>query len=238
MKAIILAGGKGTRLAPFTATIPKPLFPVGQKTILEIIIRQLREARVREIKLAVGYLAELIEAYFGNGKRFEVSVSYGRETKPLGTAGPISFMRGEKKDFLVMNGDILADMDFTDLFEFHKSSGHIATICCYSKKTCSSLGIIVPDKEGNVEDYLEKPESSFLVSTGIYCFKPAVIKYLKKGEHIDLPDFIRRLIRSGEKVKVYKMNGTWFDIGIPDDYAKAVEYWQNKDKNGKENGKK
>ena len=97
MKAIILAGGKGTRLAPFTATIPKPLFPVGQKTILEIIINQLRQAKVREIKLAVGYLAELIEAYFGNGKRFGVSVSYGRERKPLGTAGPINFMRGEKK---------------------------------------------------------------------------------------------------------------------------------------------
>ena len=230
MKAVILAGGKGKRLAPFTVTIPKPLVPVGEKAILEIIVNQLREANIKKLKFAVGYLAELIEAYFGDGSKFGVSIEYSREDKPLGTAGPVRLLVGEKEDFLVMNGDVLADMKFEEFLNFHKRSGSIATICCYEKTSRSSLGIVETDNNGFLKDYREKPVTTNLVSTGIYCFKPPVAEHIKEGECIDLPDLMRRLIDSGEKIGVYLMKDEWFDIGTFEDHAKAQEYWVNKSK--------
>lgn len=230
MKAIILAGGKGRRLAPFTETIPKPLFPVGEKTILEIIIGQLRQAKVKNLTFAVGYLAELIQAYFKDGKKFGVSINYAIERKPLGTAGPLHLLKNKKESFLVMNGDVLTTMDFKDLFSFHKKSKAVATICCYNKKVKSSLGVVEIDEKDCLRDYKEKPVFSHLVSTGIYCFNPKVAKYLKKDEHIDLPDLMLRLINAGEKVKVYHVKDHWFDIGTPDDYARAVDFWNKKRK--------
>lgn len=228
MKAIILAGGKGKRLAPFTETIPKPLFPVGEKTILEIIVDQLRKANVKSMTFAVGYLAELIRAYFGNGKKFGVSISYARESKPLGTAGPLYILKNKREDFLVMNGDVLTTMDFSDLFKFHKESKAIATICCYRKKIKSSLGVVEIDKEDQLKGYREKPVFSHLVSTGIYCFNPKVAKYLRKNEHVDLPELMMRLVNADEKVKVYHLKDKWFDIGTPDDYVRAINFWSKK----------
>ena len=228
MKAIILAGGKGRRLAPFTETIPKPLFPVGKKAILEIIVEQLRKANVTKITFAVGYLSELIQAYFGNGKKFDVSISYAIESKPLGTAGPLYHLNKKKGDFLVMNGDVLATIDFSKLFSCHRESKAIATICCFRKKIKSSLGIIEIDKENYLKGYREKPTFSYLASTGIYCFKSKAAKYLKKNEHVDLPEFMLRLISAGERVKVYHLKEEWFDIGTPDDYAKAAKFYSKK----------
>ncbi|MDD4957513.1 MAG: sugar phosphate nucleotidyltransferase [Candidatus Omnitrophica bacterium] len=230
MKALILAGGKGTRLAPFTATVPKPLFPLGDRTILEIVVGQLKRAGVKDMVFAVGYLAELVEAYFGNGRKFGVKISYARETRPLGTAGPIKALKGERSDFLVMNGDVLADMDFGDLIKAHKKSGSIATICCYRKKQRSSLGMIEHDRDGYLTDYHEKPEYTHIVSTGIYCFSPEALKFIKKGEHLDLPELMIRLKDKGMKVKVFMMNGDWFDIGTPEDYSRALDFWE---KNGR-----
>jgi NDP-sugar pyrophosphorylase family protein len=230
MKAIILAGGKGRRLAPFTETIPKPLFPVGEKTILEIIVNQLLKADVKRMTFAVGYLAELIQAYFGDGRKFGVSIDYARESKPLGTAGPLYLLKNRKENFLVMNGDVLTTMNFKDLFRFHEKSKAIATICCYKKKVKSSLGVVEVDEKDHLKNYKEKPVFNHLVSTGIYCFNPRVAKYLKKSEHIDLPDLMLRLISAGEKVRVYHVKGEWFDIGTPDDYARAVDFWGKKEK--------
>ncbi|MBD3426571.1 MAG: NTP transferase domain-containing protein [Candidatus Omnitrophica bacterium] len=233
MKAIILAGGKGKRLAPFTVTVPKPLLPLGDKSILEIIIGQLNEAEITDIKLAVGYSAELIEAYFGNGRKFGVPISYLREDSPLGTAGPIWKMRKEKEDFIVMNGDVLASVDFGDLMRSHKRSKAVATICAYLKRTKSSLGVIESDEKGFLMDYHEKPELSHKVSTGIYCLNPKAARYIKKGERVDLPELMLRLVAAGEKVKVYDLKGRWFDIGTPSDYRDAVEYWEKRNKRKK-----
>jgi NDP-mannose synthase len=228
MKAIILAGGKGRRLHPFTTTIPKPLFPVGEKSVLQIIIEQLREAGITDITIAIGYLGELIEAYFRDGKKLGVSIKYSREYKPLGTAGPISLVDDISDDFLVMNGDVLTTMDYKDLLKYHKTHSKIATICCYTKKVQSSLGIVQTDSNNIVKDYLEKPITYHLVSAGIYCFKPAVRSYIEKEERIDLPDFIMRLKENGHDVISYNLTGHWFDIGTKEDLQKATEFWESR----------
>lgn len=225
MKAIILAGGKGRRLRPFTTTIPKPLFPVGEKPILQIIVEQLKAADITEITIAIGYLGELIEAYFRDGSRFGVSIAYSREYTPLGTAGPISLVGGLHEDFLVMNGDVLTTLNLRDLTEYHREHGKMATICCYEKEVQSSLGIIRVDSKGAVSDYIEKPVTKYLVSTGIYCFRPAVTELMERGEKLDLPDLVMRLKVSGSDVMAYKLKGMWFDIGTREDLELATEYW-------------
>jgi len=133
MKAVILAGGRGTRLAPYTTILPKPLMPIGDKPILDIVIRQLRYYGFTDITLAVGYLAELLVAYFGDGDRFGVTIRYSREEQPLGIAGPIALVDGLDEPFLVMNGDVLTTLNFSELMAFHRSSGAIATIATYPR---------------------------------------------------------------------------------------------------------
>lgn len=182
MLAVILAGGKGRRLLPFTTTVPKPLFPVGEKPILQIIIEQLKEFGTRDFIISLGYVGELIEAYFGDGSKFNCKISYVREDEPLGTAGAISLLPDLEDDFFFMNGDILTTMNFSTAYKQHKSNSSIMTICTYEKKVKSSLGVLEIDAQNNVIDYLEKPETTFLVSTGIYVINPAVKGFVSKNE--------------------------------------------------------
>jgi len=228
MKAIILAGGKGRRLHPFTTTIPKPLFPVGNKSILQIIIEQLRGSGITDITISIGYLGELIEAFLGNGKKYGVSIKYCREDEPLGTAGPIALIEDLNTDFLLMNGDVLTTMDFKGFIEYHRSHSKIATICCYRKKVQSTLGIVKVNNNNIVTDYLEKPVTHHLVSAGIYCFKSTVQSHIEKGERIDLPELIMRLRGKGHDVISYYLTGHWFDIGTREDLEEAVEFWASR----------
>lgn len=223
MKVIILAGGKGTRLHPYTTLFPKPLLPIGNVPILEIIINQLKKSGFSEITLAVSYLAELIQAYFGDGKKLGIKLNYSKETNPLGTAGPLALIEGLKNTFLVMNGDVLTTINFRDLIEFHQKNKPIATIASTLRKINIDFGLINTNKENEVISYVEKPEMTYLVSMGIYILEPEILKYIKRGEYLDIPDLIKKLLKNNEKVKNYVSDDYWLDIGREEDYKKAID---------------
>lgn len=229
MRAVILAGGKGRRLLPYTAVFPKPLVPVGERPILAIVIEQLRRAGFTRVTLAVGHLAGLIQAYFGDGSRFGIPIDYSIESTPMGTAGPLGLLDDLEDDFLVMNGDLLTDLDIGAFVAAHRNAGAIGTIAVYRKVVDLTLGVLSLDAESQVTDYVEKPSFDYLVSTGIYCFKPAVLEYLVSGVPCDLPDLIRRLIARRQRIHGYLFEGNWLDIGRPEDYEAALNLFGGPD---------
>jgi len=226
MKAVILAGGKGTRLAPYTAVLPKPLMPVGDLPILEIVIRQLRHYGVSDIVLAVGYLAELIKAYFGDGHRFGVRIRYSREEKPLGTAGPLTLIDGLDEPFLVMNGDLLTTLDYAKLAAHHADADAMCTIAMYRRSVQITLGVMQVNPEYRLLDYIEKPTYDYQVSMGAYVFDPTVLGYITAGQYLDFPDLIKMLLRDNRYVAGYPFDGYWLDIGRHDDYAQAMQEFE------------
>ena len=232
MKAVILAGGKGTRLKPYTTVFPKPLVPLGQRPILDIIIQQLAYYGFRDIILTVGYLAELIEAYFknSNSRLPNINITYIKEPKPTGTAGSLGLIPDLDGPFLVMNGDILTSMNYMKLAEYHKDKGGILTIGMHNKRVKIDLGVIEANQEGILTGYTEKPEKVYPVSMGIYIYEPAVLNYIEPGEYLDFPDLVLRLIDNGEKVVGYPCDNYWLDIGCHEDYVRAQdEFEQMKD---------
>lgn len=223
VQAVILAGGRGTRLAPYTVVLPKPLIPVGDRPILEIILRQLRHHGIDDLTFAVGYLAELLEAYFGDGERFGVRIRYSRESEPLGTAGPIKLIRGLTDSFLVMNGDLLTDLDYNALLRHHRERGAACTIAMYRRQVQVTLGVMQTDAHSRLLDYIEKPTYDFNVSMGAYVFEPWIVDLIPSGRPYDFPDLIRELLRQGQHVAAYPFEGYWLDIGRHEDYAQAME---------------
>jgi len=225
IKAVVLAGGKGRRLAPYTQIIPKPLMPIGDKPILEILLRQMKRAGIREVTLTVGYLADLLRLFFQDGKRLGMKINYVQEKKPLGTSGPLSNVEGLKDTFLVTNGDVLTTLDFAELIAYHKEQGAIATIACHKRKVDINLGVVELDKEQRVSGYLEKPSIDYLVSMGVYVFEPRILEYIPKDEYLDFPDLVLKLVSGGEKVSGYVFKGYWEDLGRPDDYERASAHF-------------
>jgi NDP-sugar pyrophosphorylase family protein len=226
--AVLLAGGKGRRLQPFTTTIPKPLFPIGEKPILQIIIEQLIEFGITDFIISLGYLGGLIEAYFGNGKSFNCNIQYIRESEPLGTAGPISLLPDLEQDYIFMNGDILSTLNFNEAMDFHKINKSVMTVCSFNKSVRSSLGVIISDEKSNIVNYIEKPENSYNVSSGIYILNPQIKNYINKNEKLDLPELVMRLVNQNVNVKSFPIRGEWFDIGTPEDLNKALEYYEKR----------
>lgn len=227
MKAIVLAGGKGTRLAPYTTVLPKPLMPIGDMPILDVVLRQLAAAGFDQITLAVGYLAELIMAYCGDGSRYGVKLAYSREETPLGTAGPIGLVPDLDETFLVMNGDLLTTLDYGSMLTFHASRGHIATVATIAREVVIDLGVIeaVDDR---VVAYREKPRFSYAVSAGIYLFEPAILEHIPRGERFDLPDLIIKLLDGGLPVGRFEAAAEWLDIGRHDDYEEAMRAFESR----------
>lgn len=226
MKAIILAGGKGTRLAPYTTVFPKPLMPVGDIPILEIVIRQLAHHDFKDVTLAVGYLAELLMAYCGDGTKYNLKLSYSREETPLGTAGPIAIIPNLNDTFLVMNGDLLTTLNYSDMLRYHKKRGGIATMATYQRDVKIDLGVIEVGAANWVTNYVEKPTFHYSVSTGIYIFEPTVLNYIQPGQHLDLPELVLRLLKQGDRVSSYHHEGYWLDIGRHDDYQEAIQKFE------------
>ncbi len=226
---IILAGGRGTRLAPYTTVLPKPLMPVGDVPILEIVIRQLAAHGLKHIVVATGYLGALIEAYFGTGEQFGADICYSTETEPLGTAGPIGLARSKipRDDILVMNGDLLADVDYTAMVLYHQTAGNALTIGAHLKTHHVDLGVLDVDADGQLLGYREKPVHQYLVSMGIYVMQPAVVDMVRGGERCDLPDLVLRVLRDGQRVGIYRHEGTWLDIGRPEDFREAVALYES-----------
>ena len=221
MKAVILAGGKGTRLAPYTRVLPKPLMPVGDMPILEILIRQLKCEGVDEVILTVGHMAGLLRAFFNNGEELGVRVRYIYEDHPLGTAGPLAFVDGLDDTFIVSNGDVLTTLHVGDLVRFHKDQKAAATIAMHRRAVKIDLGVILCNGGSEVVGYIEKPTYDYSVSMGIYVFEPDVLKYIPAGEHLDFPNLIHKLLGAREKVVGYPFEGYWQDLGRPDDYEQA-----------------
>jgi NDP-sugar pyrophosphorylase family protein len=222
MKAVVLAGGRGTRLAPYTTVFPKPLMPIGDKPILDIVIQQLRRNGFTEVTLAVGHLAELLMAYFGDGERFGVRIRYSREDQPLGTAGPLGLVDGLTEPFLVMNGDILTALDYRGMYDAHRSSGAIATLAAFPRPVKIDLGVVHFDADGILTQYIEKPTHDYWVSMGVYIFDPRVRDHIGPQERIDLPDLLKRLRDRGETVRCHVYRDYWLDIGRVEDYQQAV----------------
>ncbi|MBN1661420.1 MAG: NTP transferase domain-containing protein [Anaerolineae bacterium] len=223
MKAVILAGGRGQRLAPYTTILPKPLLPIDDIPILEVVVRQLRDAGFDDITMAVGYLAELLMAYFGDGDKFDVRIRYSREEQPLGTAGPLALVDHLDEPFLVMNGDLLTTLDYRAMWSIHTRGGTHATLATFQRSVKIDLGVIETDGEGSVTAYVEKPTYHYTVSTGIYVFDPLVLSFIPKGNKMDLPDLVTAMMAGGHRVATFPFDGYWLDIGRPDDYERAVD---------------
>ena len=235
MKAIILAGGKGTRLAPYTTILPKPLMPVDDRPILDIVIHQLVHYGIDEIILSVGYLAELLEAYYQDGSRFGIPISYVREPEPLGTAGPVALINQQHsldETFLVMNGDVLTDFNYRHLIDYHNEKKGILTIAMHAKQQKIDLGVMHVNDNYELTDYIEKPTLDYQVSMGIYIFDSAVLKYIQPGVRLDFNELVLSLVKKHrEPVFGYPCTDYWLDIGRHDDYEQATEvFMQDKAK--------
>jgi NDP-sugar pyrophosphorylase family protein len=235
VKAVIVAGGRGTRLRPYTTAFPKPLMPIGDKPILEIIIRQLKVQNFKEIILMVGHLGELIMAFFGDGSKFGVTIRYSKEEQPLGTVGGLGLIKEQLDEtFLLVNGDTLTTLNFSDLIDYHKRNEATATIALKQRQVNIDFGVVEIDQSNSqVKNYTEKPILERLVSTGVSALQPDVLEFIKPNEYLDFPNLIQNLIANGKKVKGYIFDGYWLDIGRPDDYERAnMEFEETEGKLG------
>jgi NDP-mannose synthase len=227
MKAIILAGGKGTRLAPYTTVFPKPLMPIDGMPILEIIVRQLAHFRIKELTFTVSPQSEaLLSAYFGDGRKFGVDVCYSKEEKPLGTAGPLSLISDLTETFLVMNGDILTTLNYQNLIQYHRRHKGMVTIAMSQKKVPLELGVMESDHAHQLTRYIEKPTLSYSVSMGIYVFERKILKWVPPEKYLDFPELIQKLLKQRVRVVCYPSNDFWLDIGRHEDYEEAQKKFQ------------
>jgi NDP-sugar pyrophosphorylase family protein len=233
MEAVILAGGKGTRLFPYTEDTPKPLVTVGDRPIIEILLRQLRRGGARRAHIAVGHLAHQIQELLGDGSRLGIEIVYSIEDKPLSTVGPLKLIKDLPQDFLVANGDILTDIDPATLYEHHRKTGAKVTVATYRRFDRIDYGVLDVSPEGWVTDFREKPRYDFTVSMGVYVFSRSVLDHVPAGVKFGFDDLMLKLLEEGEPISSFIHSGYWMDIGRPDDYAAAnrdVERIKNLDR--------
>ena len=229
MQAVILAGGKGTRLRPYTTFLPKPLVPIGDVPILEVVLKQLKYYGVTEVIIAVNHLAELIMAFFGDGEKLGLKIRYSMENKPLGTAAPIARIEDLDDNFLVMNGDILTTLNFKKLFDTHLEKENDITISTHKKEIKIDLGVLKIDNSRFI-DYIEKPTYYFDVSMGIYAMKRECLLAIPEDQKFDIPEFILKLQKEDKRIYCYGEDCYWLDIGRADDYETANEIFSEKRK--------
>ncbi|HEY6126004.1 MAG TPA: sugar phosphate nucleotidyltransferase [Steroidobacteraceae bacterium] len=225
-RAIILAGGRGTRLRPYTVVLPKPLMPIGEYPILEVIIRQLAHAGFSRITLAVNHQAELIKAFFGDGSKWKIKIDYSLEESPLGTMGPLRLIRDLPEDFLVMNGDILSDIDYGAFHAAHVAGKNLFTISSHVRQQMVDYGVLEVGPQNTLVGFREKPKSEYQVSMGIYMVSRNVLEHIPGDRPFGFDNLMLDLIKAGKKVAVQPFTGYWLDIGRPDDYAQAIEQFE------------
>jgi NDP-sugar pyrophosphorylase family protein len=224
-RAVVLAGGRGSRLAPYTTVLPKPLMPVGERPILEVLLRQLAAAGLDDVTLAVGHLAHLVRAVVGDGSAYGVSVRYHEEERALGTAGPLASIPDLGDTFLLVNGDVLTTLDFRALVRVHQEAGNELTIATHRRTVRADYGVLNTDgalgATHRVTGYDEKPELAYTVSMGVYVLEPAAVRRLRPGDRCDFPDLVLALLSEGAAVGSYAFDGYWLDIGREDDFRRA-----------------
>jgi NDP-sugar pyrophosphorylase family protein len=229
-RAIILAGGKGTRLKPYTLVLPKPLMPIGEYPILEVVVRQLVKAGFMHITLAVNHQAELIRAFFGDGTKWNIKIDYSLENEPLGTMGPLKLITDLPENFLVMNGDILTDLDFKIFYENHIKNNSIFSISAHERLQRIDYGVLGTNEFGKLTSFTEKPNNNYTVSMGIYMANHQILNFIPRSSY-GFDSLMLNLISKHESVSVHQHHGYWLDIGRPDDYMQAIkEFDELKDK--------
>jgi len=222
-RAILLAGGKGTRLYPYTLTMPKPLVPVGEYPIIEIIIRQLAKAGFDHITITVNHMADMIRAFCGDGSKWGITIDYSLETKPLSTMGPLKLIHDLPEDFLVMNGDVMTDLDFAELYNDHVQQGNIFTISAYERDHKVDYGVLVPGPDGKLVDFQEKPTLHYHVSMGVYMMNRKCLDVIPEDTFYGFDHLMLELISRHTPATVRPFKGYWMDIGRPDDYQQAIK---------------
>ena len=227
---VILAGGRGVRPSRMMSALPKPLLPLVDGPVIDVLLRQLRMQGWRRATLAVGHMADLIRAYCGDGTRYDLTLEYVEEDEPLGTVGPLALLPPERlaRSLLVMNGDLLTSLRFADLIAAHERCGSIATIAVAHRPIRIEFGMLGLGPEGGSElprvtSYREKPEIPATLSMGAYVFRPEVLEYIDAGRPLDLPDLVDRLMADGQRVSAYPYDGCWLDIGRHSDHQTAIE---------------
>jgi NDP-sugar pyrophosphorylase family protein len=228
MIAVVLAGGRGTRLAPYNTIFPKPLVPLGDRPILDICIHQLAHYGFDRIVLSVGYLAELIEAYFHNGSPTvpNARITFVRETEPLGTVGSLALVPGLTEPFLVMNGDVLTTLDYAALMRYHRSHGGLLTIATHRREVKIDLGVIRLNEQHELQSFEEKPTLNYFVSMGVYVYEPEVLQYIQPGKRLDFPEVVWQMLRDGKKIVGYPSEDYWLDLGSHADYQRAQDEFE------------
>jgi NDP-sugar pyrophosphorylase family protein len=222
-RAVILAGGKGTRLRPYTVVLPKPLMPIGEYPILEVVIRQLTRYAFDHVTIAVNHQAELIKAFFGDGSKWRLRIDYAREDEPLGTMGPLKRITDLPDHFLVMNGDVLTDLDFAAFYTGHVAANRLFTISSHQRQQVVDYGVLITNASGKLEGFEEKPVTPYEVSMGIYMVSRQILTYIPDDRAFGFDDLMRRLLEARQDVDVRKFDGYWLDIGRADDYLQAVD---------------
>jgi NDP-sugar pyrophosphorylase family protein len=230
MRAVILAGGRGARLAPYTTVVPKPLLPVGETPILEIVLRQLARAGFDHITLTLGHLSTYVRAFLTQHPSLTrlAKIDCVEEESPTGTAGSLASVPGLTDTFLVMNGDILTTLDYRALLAHHAAEKARLTIAAHQKPVPIDLGVLQTDAAGRVTGYVEKPTVSYTVSMGVYVYDPRVLAHVPAGQYLDFPDLVLKLLAAGEKVTAYPSGAFWLDLGRFDDLQRAADIFRER----------
>lgn len=221
-RAVILAGGKGTRLKPYTISLPKPLVPIGEVPILELVIKQLRSNGFDHITITLNHFADIIKAFFGNGSKWNITIDYSLEDKPLSTMGPLSLIEDLPDDFLVMNGDILTDLNFAQFHDKHVSDQRNFTIASHRRLDRVQYGVLHKNENSELIQFEEKPAHEYLVSMGIYMVSKKNLDIIPKDTFFGFDHLMEKLITAGTYPIIHEFDGYWLDIGRPDDYEKAI----------------
>ena len=227
-RAIILAGGKGTRLKPYTISLPKPLVPIGDRPILEIILCQLKKHGFDHITITVNHMADIIQAFFGDGSKWGIKIDYSLEGKALSTMGPLTLINDLPDDFLVMNGDVLTDLNFEKFYKDHIKSGSNFTIGSYKRIDKVEYGVLYSNEKSQLIGFEEKPSKDYLVSMGVYMMNKKNIDYIPKDTFFGFDHLMKVLIEKKLLPLIHEFHGYWLDIGRPSDYEKALEEYNEK----------
>jgi len=224
-RAVILAGGKGTRLRPYTVVLPKPLMPIGEFPILEVIVRQLAHFGFSHITMAVNHQAEIIKAFFQDGEKWGIKIDYSLEDQPLGTMAPLRLIEDLPENFLVMNGDILTDLDYAKFHDTHIGNGEIFTISSHVREQLVDYGVL-DTVDGCLAGLREKPRLHYEVSMGVYMTSRQALDYVPRDTTYGFDHLMHDLINAGQRVAVRRFSGYWLDIGRPDDYLAAIDIFE------------
>ena len=228
-RAVILAGGKGTRLKPYSISLPKPLVPVGEMPILEIIIRQLKKNGFERITITVNHFADIIQAFFGDGSKWDVQIDYSVESKALSTMGPFTLIKDLPENFLIMNGDVLTDLNYHNFFSAHIIGSHHFTIGAHRRSDKLEYGVLLSNENSQLIGFQEKPINNYLVSMGVYMMSKEILQFIPEDTFFGFDHLMNKLIEKKKLPKVHEFDGYWLDIGRPEDYERAINEYHKKD---------